>query len=337
MRRAPRQLMGCRALLALTIVLAGCAARTHAPVDDQSRGIREPTAEYREVVAGDTLYSIAWENGRDYRELAAWNHLAPPYTIRPGQKLRLRPPAGLREEAAPDDAPDVHIVKSGETLYGIARATGNEPDELAAWNNLSPPYTLSVGQTLRLTSPTRARPAPAKSQSGAKATGGREQPPRTARAEAPKPHTKGEPNKQEAAPTASRSHAPAAKRTAAVEQWSWPAEGALLERFNANGRNKGIDIGGNRGAPVHAAAAGHVVYQGSGLRGYGQLIIVKHNADYLSAYAHCDRTYVREGDVIKRGQKIAEMGSSGADRVKLHFEIRHRGNPVDPLAYLPRK
>jgi lipoprotein NlpD len=119
--------------------------------------------------------------------------------------------------------------------------------------------------------------------------------------------------------------------------WLWPAQGTLLERYRPNAALKGIDIGGSKGQPVSAAAAGQVVYQGSGLRGYGQLIILKHSADYLSAYAHCDRIYVKEGDMVKRGQKIADMGASGTDRVKLHFEIRYRGTPVNPLEHLPRK
>jgi lipoprotein NlpD len=110
----------------------------------------------------------------------------------------------------------------------------------------------------------------------------------------------------------------------------------LLGRFN-NASNKGIDIAGKKGQAILAADQGQVVYQGGGLRGYGQLIIIKHNADFLSAYAHCDRIYVKEGDVVKRAQKIADIGSSGTDRIKLHFEIRYRGNPVDPMTYLPRK
>ena len=111
----------------------------------------------------------------------------------------------------------------------------------------------------------------------------------------------------------------------------------LLERYSASGPNKGIDIAGKKGQPIVAAAAGQVVYQGSGLRGYGQLIIIKHNADFLSAYAHCDTIYVKEGNVIKQGRKIALMGNSGANQVMLHFEIRYRGAPVDPQDYLPRK
>jgi lipoprotein NlpD len=118
--------------------------------------------------------------------------------------------------------------------------------------------------------------------------------------------------------------------------WSWPADGQVLNRYTESD-SKGVDIAGTRNAPVRAAANGRVVYQGSGLRGYGQLIIIKHNDEFLSAYAHNDRIHVKEGDAVKRGQKIADMGSTGTDRVKLHFEIRRQGVPVDPLKYLPSR
>jgi lipoprotein NlpD len=118
--------------------------------------------------------------------------------------------------------------------------------------------------------------------------------------------------------------------------WIWPADGSVQNRYSESD-TKGLDISGTRGAAVRAAASGRVVYQGSGLRGYGQLIIIKHNDEFLSAYAHNDRIYVKEGDVVKRGQKIADMGSTGTDRVKLHFEIRRQGVPIDPLRYLPKR
>jgi len=111
----------------------------------------------------------------------------------------------------------------------------------------------------------------------------------------------------------------------------------ILKRYNESDSGKGLDIGGTRGQSVRASAGGRVVYQGSGLRGYGQLIIIKHSDEFLSAYAHNDRIYVKEGDVVKRGQKIADMGSTGTDRVKLHFEIRRQGVPTDPLNYLPKR
>jgi lipoprotein NlpD len=319
------------AILLLLALLPGCAARQPAPVSDQSQPQRHPQSEQREVLAGDTLYSIAWESGRDFRELAEWNGIASPYTIRPGQKLRLFPPDATEPEKTPivereppDATPEkkgagIHVVARGDTLYGISRKTGIDHRKLAAWNNLSAPYALKPGQKLRLTPPGGDSVATAGSTAGKKnaPSSGKTVKPRT-------------PEK-----TASPVMAKPARSMAGG--WSWPAQGALLERYRPNAALKGIDIGGSKGQPVSAAAEGQVVYQGSGLRGYGQLIILKHSADYLSAYAHCDRIYVKEGDMVKRGQKIADMGASGTDRVKLHFEIRYRGTPVNPLEHLPRK
>ena len=209
------------------------------------------------MVAGDTLYSISWESGRDYRDVARWNNISPPYIIMPGQKLRLYPPPESERTRRP------------------ARNSSSSP---------KPTYTRKKTGPEKTVTPDRGLPA-------------------------------------------------STKRLA----WMWPTEGTILDRYSASGSNKGIDIAGRKGQPILAAAAGQVVYEGGGLRGYGQLIIIKHNADFLSAYAHCDKIYVKEGNVIKRGQRIADMGSSGADRVKLHFEIRYRGAPVDPQSYLPRK
>ena len=247
--------------------LTACAGSL-APVSDHSTSLRRPQSEYREVMAGDTLYSIAWESGRDYRDLAAWNNIAPPFVIVPGQQIDLYPPSGK------------------ETDRQLLPA--------------SPPSS----------------------------------PPRTVVTEKPPVRGKTTVEKSVAPPAASR---PASVAGSKQVSWTWPTHGQVLEGYSASGPNKGIDISGRRGQSVVAAAGGQVVYQGGGLRGYGQLIIIKHNADFLSAYAHCDKIYVKEGNVIKRGQKIADMGSSGTDQVKLHFEIRYHGAPVDPQAYLPRK
>ncbi len=313
--------------LALSVgiaLLAGCAARPPAPVLERGGGLRQAESEQREVVAGDTLYSIAWESGRDYRELARWNGIPFPYVIKPGQKIRLRPP---KTTPAARSGDDIHVVKAGDTLYRIATDAGVSPGELAAWNNLTPPYLLRPGQKLRTHPPSDAgrsgvarddRPTDARKPTEARA--------------ASDPSASASPR----ARPAPAAKAPTVTGTAArhAADWVWPTEGALLERFGAG---KGIAIGGKKGQPIQAARDGRVVYQGSGLRGYGELIIVKHSAEFLSAYAHCSKTYVKEGDVVKRGQRIADMGSSGTDRVKLHFEIRYRGTPVDPLEHLPKK
>ncbi|GMR04085.1 MAG: peptidoglycan DD-metalloendopeptidase family protein [Gammaproteobacteria bacterium] len=292
----------------LYVLLSACGGKTMVSVKDDSRGLRHPEATYRIVRAGDTLYSIAWESGRDYRELSSWNNIPPPYLIRPGQKLRLFPPRSTAD-AGPGG---YRIVAKGDTLYNIARETGIGYRDLAAWNNIPPPYVIRSGQKLRLSRPDRYS--------------------RTSRYKTTRKNT----TRRAKRPSAKRAPAkPAATR--AVGPWAWPTKGKILASFNANGPNKGIDIGGRKGQAIRAAARGTVVYQGSGLRGYGKLIIIKHNADFLSAYAHSNRIYVKEGNMVKRGQKIAEMGSSGTDRVKLHFEIRRRGIPVNPLKYLPRK
>lgn len=284
------------------LLLAACGGnKPLVPVTDESKPQRYPESEYRTVAAGDTLYSIAWEAGRDYRDLAEWNSIGPPYIVRPGQKIRLFPPPN-REKSV---ASGYRIVVAGDSLYSIAADVGVHYRQLAEWNKIGPPYVIRPGQRLRVSKP------------GNLATSTQQR------------STK--------SPSQPKTVSKAPTKAAATGPWVWPTEGPILARFRLNSANKGLDIGGKRGQTVRAAAAGQVVYQGSGLRGYGQLIIVKHNGEFLSAYAHCDRVYAKEGDVIKVGQKIAAMGGSGTDRVKLHFEIRYRGSPVDPLKYLPRK
>lgn len=277
-------------LFALLLSLIACggksAKRPAEPpakpaIQEQSRALREPESPFRVVVVpGDTLYSIAWESGRDYRELAIWNKLAPPYTIKPGQQIRVLPPAETEKPEAP------------------------------------------------------SKPV-AQSKPAAKTTAAKSIPPKPA-AKPATPATKTSPAK----PAAAKSKTAAGKTPALASpksgDWAWPADGQVLNRYSES-NSKGLDIGGSKGAPVRAAASGRVVYQGSGLRGYGQLIIIKHSDEFLSAYAHNDRIHVKEGDVVKRGQKIADMGSTGADRVKLHFEIRRQGTPIDPLKYLPKR
>lgn len=230
---------------AMVFAATGCGPAFVAPVRDVgNQASREPTV-VRIVRKGDTLYSIAFDAGLDYRAVARWNGISPPYVIRPGQQLRLRPPPG--------DKPRL--------------AAARKPSQPASPN---PP-----------------------------------------------------PQRQPTSYTASPG-------------WQWPAEGAIIRRFSPNSANPGIEIAGKSGQPVKSAADGRVVYSGDGLRGYGKLIIVKHNETFLSAYAHNKKLLVQEGDQVRRGQPIAEMGSTDTDRVKLHFEIRKQGTAVDPLELLPK-
>lgn len=224
-----------------------------------------------------------------------------------------------------------HVVKRGETLYEIAFRYGRDWKELGAANGLREPFIIYPGQQISLSSgaaqATRpamvSRPAPARAQTtpvpARSAPSARSNPQVAAQASRPTPPAK------------------TVSLPANVAGWAWPVQGPLLSRFQSNGSlNKGIDIAGQLGQPVKAAASGAVVYAGRGLLGYGEMIIVKHDETYLSAYAHNSKLLVSEGDQVKVGQVIAEMGSSGTDRVKLHFEIRRKGQPVDPLSYLPK-
>lgn len=211
-----------------------------------------------------------------------------------------------------------HKVLKGETLYSIAYQHGLDYRELAAWNRIAEPYTIYPGQRLQLKGP--------KIPLGT----------RTQTATAPKKKAKA---KQP--PPAARKKTPAAKQAKASRPakhgWVWPIRGKIIQKYSPKGGgNKGIDIAGKPGQAILAASSGKVVYSGNGLPGYGNLIIVKHSEQYLSAYAHNRRLLVKEGRSVTRGQKIAELGSTGARSPRLHFEIRRHGKPVNPLRYLPK-
>ncbi len=255
------------ALLALAWLLGACAGgAARAPVSEPhaqgartqpARAVRHARgrATWHVVRRGETLYSIAWRHGRDWRAVARWNGLRPPYRIHPGQRLRVSPPrarGGRRQAARPE--PRVEVRR--RTIRREAEAKG--------------------------------------------------------------------------------AHRKASARSRI--EWRWPAEGRLLRRFDPDGPGKrGIAIGGRVGQPVRAAADGRVVYSGSGLVGYGKLIIIKHDATWLSAYGHNSRLRVREGQRVRAGQHIADMGRDGKGTALLHFEIRRDGRPVDPLKLLPRR
>ncbi len=239
--------------------------------------------------------------------------------------------------------PAYHLVRQGDTLYGIAWRYGLDYRSLARWNGLGPPYLIYPGRRLQLFEPapgTAAAAAAAETEGGV-TTRPVETPPR-ATAPVPVPSESSSAASAPAPRPVQATPAPAAKPPAATVapaagaiRWHWPAAGEVIGEF-ASGRNRGIDIAGEPGQPVMAAADGEVVYSGVGLVGYGELIIIKHDDEFLSAYAHNRRRLVGEGDRVSAGSTIAELGDSGADRPKLHFEIRKNGQPVDPRRYLPR-
>ncbi len=281
------------------------------------------------VQSGDTLYSIAWRYEIDPAELARWNHVSNPSLIYPGQRLHTRKPENFNLAPKPvADDPDAEmvvevveaktpppepaakpdqrvVVKKNDTLYSIARANHVSVAQLIKANRLKKPYHIYAGQKLRL--------KPLTGKAGNKRT--------------------------QTAATASRS-IPRNTSKATTRKtrltWRWPVTGRIVKRFNKRRLDsRGLDIRVSGVKPVKAAANGKVVYSGNGLIGYGNLVIIKHNNTYLSAYANNHKLLVHEGQTVKQGQVIAELGKTGSQKPVLHFEIRKRGKPVDPLRYLP--
>ena len=247
-----------------------------------------------------------------------------------------RAPAKMVASADNAGKPGYYSVKSGDTLIRIGMDNGQSWRDIARWNNIENPNLIETGQVLRVTPPEETgvvvRPVSSTNVVTSPA------PANTASAPAPASNT------ASVRPPASAANPPNASTPANnlansdsaedTVSFQWPTRGNVLAGFDEV-KNKGIDIAGKAGDPVLAAADGKVVYAGSGLRGYGNLVILKHNNTYLTAYAHNQSLLVKEDQPIKRGQKIAEMGNSDADQVKLHFEIRRQGKPVDPAKYLP--
>ncbi|MGH8418168.1 MAG: peptidoglycan DD-metalloendopeptidase family protein [Pseudomonas sp.] len=237
-----------------------------------------------------------------------------------------------------------YVVKRGDTLFSIAFRYGWDWKALAARNNVPEPYTIHVGQTIRFdgrSNSTSAAIAAAPVVVPQTATGSSSSPSgsiKTTVITRPVDSTSGSNGPPATTPVNTPVNTPVVAGARSASGWAWPTNGVLIGKFSSNGSlNKGVDIAGDLGQPVLAASDGSVVYAGSGLRGYGELVIIKHSDTYVSAYGHNRRLLVREGQQVKAGQAIAEMGSTGTDRVKLHFEIRRQGKPVDPLEFLPRR
>ena len=232
----------------------------------------------------------------------------------PGQVVEAAPALPGAENAG---KPGYYTVKPGDALIRIGLENGQSWKDIARWNNLENPNLIEVGQVLRVVPPSQVATVVVGSDS----------------ATTSRPVTTATPAPVATSPAASSGGGSVSDDGLG---FMWPATGPLLAGFD-EARNKGYDIGGKAGDPVLAAADGRVVYAGAGLRGYGNLVILKHNNTFLTAYAHNQTLLVKEDQSVRKGQKIAEMGSTDADRVKLHFEIRRQGKPVDPARYLPSR
>lgn len=255
------------------------------------------------VKSGDTLYSIAWRYEIDPLALARWNDLTGPYIIRPGDRLHTKASDSTKAVATSvltrEKNKSSVLVEKGDTLYSLAKENDMPAWKLASINALKKPYVIYAGQKLRLKEQT-ARSTSTTSQ----------------------------------ARTNTKTGTPADSNR--MVNWQWPVKGKVISKFNKRKNNaRGINIAGPEGETVKAAAPGKVVYSGNGLISYGNLVIIKHSRSYLSAYAHNRKLLVKEGQMVKVGQKIAELGKTGAKKPQLHFEIRKNGKPVNPLLYLP--
>ena len=295
------------------------------------------------VKKGETLYSIAWRYEKDFRDIAKWNGIRSPFNIYPGQRLNMvaanasgtmddqqkpvidksdepfelprvvvrRLDKSVESNPVPlKQRPKTFVVRKGDTLYSIARYQGLNHKLLARWNALSAPYAIYPGKTLKLRPPAASSKVKTHRASRGKKT----------------------------AATANSARVVSKPLPKRVKAWQWPAKGKLVKTFNARDTSrKGIGIAGNRGQSIRAAAGGKVVYSGNGLIHYGNLVIIKHSNSFLSAYAHNRSLLVKEGDQVKVGQTIAQMGTIENGRARLHFEIRKSGKPVNPLRYLPKR
>lgn len=319
-------------LLATYLFLLGCST-TQPPVpvvdrvktgsaESSARSVQfnNPDDQFYIVQQGDTLYGIAHKNNIDYKELADRNGITDPSSIKPGQKISLSIPISDSQPIlfALPQQPIATAIEPGVDSSDFATSAADNNNVNANKLKTSPKalkLPFSEQNVARLQYPANnnpisaARPFPVSPAAVAN----------TKIETAPQPES--------ARPNMLNSHS--------VAEWIWPTTGKLLSSFSKN--SKGVKISGQAGQPILASAAGEVVYSGHGLRGYGNLIIIKHNNIFLSAYAHNSRLLVKEGDAVEKGQKIAEMGNTDTDMTQLHFEIRKHGKPVDPLEYLPNQ
>lgn len=305
-QRQCRRTVGCATALVLCVLtVVGCSSRTTpAPVTQVYTGntiydyeAASLAAASYQVQAGETLYSIAFRANIDVRELAQMNQLSAPFTIYPGQILRLKALAQPLTQGAQ--------ARAKPSVERVSATPPSRPTETSqsATNRTQAVETKTVASTQQ------------KEYVGVEATDSTSKQQSVSVRPTPEPQVRNQ-----------------------DVVWQWPVDGEVIRDFSLQqAGNKGLDFGGQRGAPVRAAAAGKVVYVGSALRGYGRLIILKHNDDFITAYAHNDELLVSEQQWVEAGQTIARMGSSDSDRVKLHFEVRFRGKSVNPRNYLPKR
>ena len=285
-------------VVGLILLLVGCGTTQRVPVADRTRPAQKSTPpSYYTVRKGDTLYSIAWRYGLDFRRVARLNKISREYRIYPGQRLRLTGSVSAQK-----------VSKVSPSRKTKASKTPS--------HKVKPKST-----TVRKKSSTTVKQT------------------RTAGNQSAKQVTKPVKTVQKAnSPKVGSTSLSKNSAKVGKVRWQWPTNGRVTESFRTRGKvNKGINLAGRLGDPVFAAASGEVVYAGSGLLGYGNLIIINHNGLYMSAYAHNNRMFVKERDRVGRGDKIAEVGNSGTDRYMLHFEIRRDGKPVNPAKYLPKR
>lgn len=256
------------------------------------------------VKPGDTLIRIGLDNGQNWRDIARWNGIQNPNVIEVGQVLRVLPPGQDTSAAVSRPVQAAGRLESRPLEARAAEATTAAATPSASPDRMAPAASPGTSVTV----PASAAPSSVPGSANAPA-----------------------------APSAPPTSTAASRAGDEAVEWSWPASGTVNTPFDEARGVKGLSIAGKAGEPVLAAADGRVVYAGSGLRGYGNLVIVKHNNTYLTAYAHNQTLLVKEDQAVRRGQKIAEMGSSDTDQVKLHFEIRRLGKPVDPARLLPTR
>lgn len=343
----PERMMSSRFTLCCILValgMSGCATtKSPAPVSERTRPAQPAAADKGEQVAppapprvarpgyyivkpGDTLIRIALDNGQNYRDIAAWSGLENPNLIEVGQELRVRPPETAAVTRPVTSSPVEVKPAAGAVVAapvpsdGVRREPlgGKQPYSEKAWAQAQKPEAPLVVARVEPKPEVKAEPRPEQARPEQKAEA--------------KPEVKAEARPEPKA-EARADDAKAAGGNGTIE-WGWPAAGKVIAGFNETS-SKGVDLSGKPGDAVMAAAGGRVVYAGTGLRGYGKLVIVKHDNSYLSAYAHNQTLLVKEGQAVNKGQKIAELGDTDSDRPKLHFEIRRQGKPVDPGKYLP--